>query len=157
MTTPEGWGWWWMLRLQVPVSSSQCALLFPRWTLLFLQNCPSIFLRRPFVSRNYHFVYQKWHLVFGKCLLFLKNFLFFLELSFIFQKCVLFNYCARLFPRMLFVQNDICLALVLLPLGTLHEPNLDVFFITLKSLHRVWFFSDFLHCPWQCKNKVSLN
>ena len=155
MTTPEGWG--------VVVDASACVLK---------SMCPFISKMDPFVFTKLPFYFPEASLCFLELPFCLSEVAFgfrevpfyfwkisycFLELFFIFQKCVLFNYCARLFPRMLFLQNDICLALVLLPLGTLHGPTLDIFFITLKSLHRAWFFSDFLHCPWQCKNKVPSN
>ena len=155
MTTPEGWG--------VVVDASACVLK---------SMCPFICKMDPFVFTKLSFYFPEASLCFLELPFCLSEVAFgfrevpfyfskisycFLELSFIFQKCILFNYCARLFPRMLFLQNDICLAPVLLPLGTLHGPTLDIFFITLKSLHRASFFSDFLHCPWQCKNKVPSN
>ena len=77
----------------------------------------------------------------------------FQHLASVFQKCLLFIYCACLFPRMLFscwlyfilvrlttAERYVCLALVLFPLGALCWPTYDAFLKTLKRPHGVWFF-----------------
>ena len=78
----------------------------------------------------------------------------FQHLASVFQKCLLFIYCACFFPRMLFSswlyfilarlttaeRYNVCFALVLFPLGALCWPTYDAFLKTLKRPHGVWFF-----------------
>lgn len=129
----------------------------------------------PFASRNYPFVFRNY--------------------PFVSRKCLFYLLCACLFPRMYFncwlylvllragQRDNIHLALVSFPIGTLYWPTYDGFLIMLKSLHRIWFFMYFIYTSasmiawkmhfWafrlaetsccianylrQCKSKVSLN
>ena len=76
MTIPEGG-----VRLQGPLSSSQCPLLRPKNVLLF----PEL----PFYFQNCFFIFQYWSFIFQKC-------------PFVSWNCPLFIYCVGLFPRMFF-------------------------------------------------------
>ena len=89
----------------------------------------------------------------------------FQHLASVFQKCLLFIYCACLFPRMLFscwlyfilvrlttAERYVCLALVLFPLGALCWPTYDAFLKTLKRPHGVWFF-----CLFYSNFSISFN
>ena len=86
MTTPEE-----EVRLQVPLPSSQCALLLPKNPLLFLIG--------PFIFHTCLFVFQK-------CLLFIsqKCSIVFQNYPLVSQKRLLFIYSEHLFPRMRFFQ-----------------------------------------------------
>ena len=139
MTTPKE-----EVRLQVPLSPSQCALLLPKNPLLFLIG--------PFIFHTCPFVFQKCLLFISqKCLFVFQNY------PLVFQKRLLFIYSEHLFLRMRFFlllvpfaqvrgayKDDICLALVLRPFGTLYRPTCDSLLITLIPLHGVWFFMHYV-------------
>ena len=87
------------LRLQVSLSSSQCALLLLKNAVLFPElsfHFPELsfyFLELPFVFQKCLFISRKILIVFQNCCL-------------VFQKCFLFIYCALLFPSIIFFQAD---------------------------------------------------
>ena len=88
------------VRLQVSLSSSQCALLLPKNALLFLE-LPFYFPEVPFFSWNFSFVFQKCSFMFQKCLFISQKFAIVFDICpLIFQKCLLFICCAGLFPSM---------------------------------------------------------
>ena len=88
---------------------------------------------------------------FQKLTFYYQNFPFSWNCPFVFQKCLLFTYCAHLFPRMFFSswlylffvlpkaaqRDNICLPRALFPPGTLYWPTNNAFSITLKPLHAV--------------------
>ena len=99
MTTPdkEQWGLW--VRLRVLLSSSKCAFLLLKNALIFPEL--TFFPELPFWYLELTFCFPK---VF---FLFLKNILlFFQNCPLVFLKYLLFDYCACLFPRMLFCPAD---------------------------------------------------
>ena len=90
--------------------------------------------------------------------LFLKNARIYQNFSLVFPNCLLFIYCLRLFLHECLIsswlylslvliraaqRDNTCFVLVSFTLGTLYWPTY-VFLITLKPLHRVWFFSHFI-------------
>ena len=129
MTTPKE-----EVRFQVPLSPSQCALLLPKNPLLFLIG--------PFIFHTCPFVFQKYLLFISqKCLFVFQNY------PLVFQKRLLFIYSEHLFLRMRFFQllvpfaqvraaykDDICLALVLRPFGTLYRPTCDSLWMGFNCL-----------------------
>ena len=91
--------------MQLSLSSSQCALLFPKNTLSFLElpfyfpellfcflELPFCFIELPFCFPEVSFYFIRMPYCFP-------------ELRFSFPEVSFFVYCARLYPRMLFLAN----------------------------------------------------
>ena len=99
-------------------------------------NCPFVFQKCLFISKKGPTVFQSCPLVF--------------------QKCLLFICCVRLFPRILFSQlivpsprpaqrDNICLGLVLFPLGSLYWLNYDASLLKTSTWSMTFyvFYSNF--------------
>ena len=114
------------VRLKVSLSSSQCTLLHPK-NILLLPKMVLLFLELYFYFPELPFCFP-------------EVFSFYL-LSASFSKDDFFNWLHLLLVLLKSAQRDnIFIALVLVPLGTLYWTTYDVFLITLKPLHGVWFF-----------------
>ena len=134
-----------MLRLQLPLSSNQCFLLFSKnqkypfttkvvllFSIIALLFSGSVFLFNRSVSNisrmSSCFIELPFSLVLSFSLLctsFSKNDFFQLIVLLLVQATE---------------RGDICLTLALFPLRTLYWPTYDAFLITLKPLHIVYFF-----------------
>ena len=132
-----------VVKSMCPFTSQKCPFI-PRIVILFS--------RKAFLFLGIAHLFPGIVLLFSRSA-FLKNAVVFHNCPLVFQKC-LFIYCVFLFPKMLFspadgsfssscselLRDNICLILLLFPLGTLYWPTYDVFLITLKLLQWVWFF-----------------
>ena len=139
-----------VFKLMCPFTSQKC----------LLQELPLFFSRSALMFPGIVFLFSISALLFSRSVfVFLKKcFILFQNRSLVFQKSVLYIYCECLFPRMVFFNwlclllvllraaqiDDICLAVVLFPLGSLYWPTYDAFLTTLTPLHGVWFFVYFI-------------
>ena len=141
--------------LQVPLSSSQCALLLScasisRINLLFSRVLFS-FLELPFCFSAVPFYFSKMLCCFPELLFSFPELPFFLLCS-SFSKNVFPHSWLHLLALFRAAQKDnTCLAFVLSSLGIHYWPIYDAFLITLKPLHEVydflWILFKFRH-PW---------
>ena len=122
-------------------------LLFSRIALLFFRSAlllPGITL----LFSELSVCFPKGHFHFWKMLYcfpefpfsFLEGSSFFSLLRVFFQEYFFSNWLYLLILLRATQRDNICLALVLLPLGTLYWLNYDAFLINLKPLHAEWFF-----------------
>ena len=105
--------------------------------LFYFSEVPFCFLELPFCFSKGHFYFWKMLYCFPEFpFSFLEVSSFFSLLRFFFQEYFFSNWLYLLFILLRATQRDnICLALVLLPLGTLYWLNYDAFLINLKPLH----------------------
>ena len=108
----EGWGCKCPRpQVNVPFYSPKIAFYYQN-SPFFFQNCLFIFHTSSFVSWNCSFVYQNCLFLSQKCPIAFPNF------HLVFQECLLFIYCAHIFPRIFFFS---WLQLLLVQLRQLRE------------------------------------
>ena len=146
VTTPK-WGGGGGVRLQVPFSSSQCAFLFPKNTLLFLElpfYLPELsfyFPGLPFYFPEVPFCFLELAFCFLKVPFYGPEMLFCLsKMTNVFQNCpldfrryLLFISCACLFPWALFFSRWFNLLLVLLRAA--QRDNIFLVLFPLETLY----------------------